>query len=187
MWVCSDSDGDSDSDSGSFSVVQKVDVTSKAVVEVISKTSEYLQPNPGETHHLPLPMILSGRLPWVPVGHTPYSEGSTHVKDLCQVHTYCRNVVQIYISLYLFPHSSLLPFRSPATRSSPSTRTLTSIPALKASSQEILSAQTEERSEEKGDALGAARSLASLNGQGMVHWSTVQYITHAHTHALSRR
>ncbi|XP_046893262.1 endophilin-A2-like [Hypomesus transpacificus] len=64
---------------------RKVDVTSKAVVEVISKTSEYLQPNPGETHHLPLPMILSGRLPWVPVGHTPYSEGSTHVKDLCQL------------------------------------------------------------------------------------------------------
>lgn len=28
--------------------LQKVDVTSKAVVEVISKTSEYLQPNPGE-------------------------------------------------------------------------------------------------------------------------------------------
>lgn len=28
--------------------VQKVEVTSKAVVEVISKTSEYLQPNPGE-------------------------------------------------------------------------------------------------------------------------------------------
>lgn len=34
-------------------VLQKVDVTSKAVVEVISKTSEYLQPNPGEKREKP--------------------------------------------------------------------------------------------------------------------------------------
>ncbi|XP_046904130.1 phosphatidylinositol 4-phosphate 5-kinase type-1 beta isoform X1 [Hypomesus transpacificus] len=59
-------------------------------------------------------------------------------------------------------------FRKTQTiRFSPSKRTRTSIPALKSSSQEILSSQTEERSEEKRDKLGAARSLASLDGQAV--------------------
>lgn len=31
-------------------VLQKADITSKAIVEVVSRTSEYLQPNPGNQH-----------------------------------------------------------------------------------------------------------------------------------------
>ncbi|XP_076007200.1 phosphatidylinositol 4-phosphate 5-kinase type-1 beta [Genypterus blacodes] len=51
-------------------------------------------------------------------------------------------------------------------RSSPSKRTRNSIPALKSCSQEILSSQADDRSEEKErtDRLGGARSLASLDG-----------------------
>ncbi|XP_013884467.1 phosphatidylinositol 4-phosphate 5-kinase type-1 beta [Austrofundulus limnaeus] len=53
-------------------------------------------------------------------------------------------------------------------RFSPSKRTRTSIPALKSSSQEILSSQADERHEEdRRDRLGGARSLASLDGQVM--------------------
>uniref|UniRef100_A0A3B5QEU6 Phosphatidylinositol-4-phosphate 5-kinase, type I, beta b n=2 Tax=Xiphophorus maculatus TaxID=8083 RepID=A0A3B5QEU6_XIPMA len=53
-------------------------------------------------------------------------------------------------------------------RFSPSKRTRTSIPALKSSSQEILSSQADERREdERRDRLGGARSLASLDGQGV--------------------
>ncbi|XP_018615574.1 phosphatidylinositol 4-phosphate 5-kinase type-1 beta [Scleropages formosus] len=48
---------------------------------------------------------------------------------------------------------------------SPSKRNRSSIPALKSSSQEILSSQGEERAEERKDRLGGARSLASLDGQ----------------------
>ncbi|KAI1900061.1 hypothetical protein AGOR_G00046140 [Albula goreensis] len=49
-------------------------------------------------------------------------------------------------------------------RFSPSRRTRSSIPALKSSSQEILS-QSEDRDDDRKDRLGAARSLASLDGQ----------------------
>ncbi|CAB1322078.1 unnamed protein product, partial [Coregonus sp. 'balchen'] len=57
-------------------------------------------------------------------------------------------------------------FRKTQTiRFSPSKRTRTSIPALKSSSQEILSSQKEENEEERRDRLGGARSLASLDGQ----------------------
>uniref|UniRef100_A0A667XAM1 Phosphatidylinositol-4-phosphate 5-kinase, type I, beta b n=1 Tax=Myripristis murdjan TaxID=586833 RepID=A0A667XAM1_9TELE len=54
-------------------------------------------------------------------------------------------------------------------RFSPSKRTRTSIPALKSSSQEILSSQLDDKSEEKErrDRLGGARSLASLDGQAV--------------------
>ncbi|XP_036383271.1 phosphatidylinositol 4-phosphate 5-kinase type-1 beta isoform X2 [Megalops cyprinoides] len=50
-------------------------------------------------------------------------------------------------------------------RFSPSKRTRSSIPALKSSSQEILSSQSEDKIEDKKDRLGGARSLASLDGQ----------------------
>ncbi|KAJ8414955.1 hypothetical protein AAFF_G00024780 [Aldrovandia affinis] len=50
-------------------------------------------------------------------------------------------------------------------RFSPSRRTRSSIPALKSSSQEILSSQSEDTNEDRKDRLGAARSLASLDGQ----------------------
>ncbi|KAM3867551.1 phosphatidylinositol 4-phosphate 5-kinase type-1 beta [Diretmus argenteus] len=54
-------------------------------------------------------------------------------------------------------------------RFSPSKRTRTSIPALKSSSQEILSSQADEKNEEKErrDRLGGARSLASLDGHAV--------------------
>ncbi|XP_068616871.1 phosphatidylinositol 4-phosphate 5-kinase type-1 beta [Brachionichthys hirsutus] len=53
-------------------------------------------------------------------------------------------------------------------RFSPSKRTRTSIPALKSSSQEILSSQADERNnEDRRDRLGGACSLASLNGQAV--------------------
>lgn len=61
------------------------------------------------------------------------------------------------ISLHLSP---------PANRFSPSKRARNSISALKCSSQEVLSSQKEEKTEEKSDRLGGARSLASLDGQG---------------------
>ena len=58
-------------------------------------------------------------------------------------------------------------FCSAALRFSPSKRTRTSIPALKSSSQEILSSQADERKEgDRRDRLGGARSLASLDGHG---------------------
>lgn len=56
---------------------------------------------------------------------------------------------------------------SAAFRFSPSKRYRSSIPALKSSSQEILSSQADERHEEaRRDRLGGAHSLASLDGQG---------------------
>lgn len=91
-------------------------------------------------------------------------------------------------SPFLFPHHSFLspslfhlsPHPTPlslsfslclsaAIRFSPSKRTRTSIPALKSSSQEILSSQKEEKEEERRQRLGGARSLASLDGQGRQH------------------
>ncbi|XP_030215470.1 phosphatidylinositol 4-phosphate 5-kinase type-1 beta [Gadus morhua] len=63
-------------------------------------------------------------------------------------------------------------FRKTQTiRFSPSKRTRSSIPALKSSSQEILSLQGEEQPEERdhrgGERLAGARSLASLDGQAV--------------------
>uniref|UniRef100_A0A7N6AG84 PIPK domain-containing protein n=1 Tax=Anabas testudineus TaxID=64144 RepID=A0A7N6AG84_ANATE len=52
-------------------------------------------------------------------------------------------------------------------RFSPSKRTRTSIPALKSSSQEILSSQADDRNEDRRDRLGGAHSLASLDGQAV--------------------
>ncbi|XP_066567295.1 phosphatidylinositol 4-phosphate 5-kinase type-1 beta [Amia ocellicauda] len=52
-----------------------------------------------------------------------------------------------------------------AIRCSPSKRARNSIPALKSSSQEILSSQSEERTDDRKERLIAARSLASLDGQ----------------------
>lgn len=61
-----------------------------------------------------------------------------------------------------------------AIRFSPSKRTRTSIPALKSSSQEILSSQADERSrEERKGRLGGAYSLASLDGRGTPREGTV--------------
>uniref|UniRef100_A0A8C4ZC01 PIPK domain-containing protein n=1 Tax=Gadus morhua TaxID=8049 RepID=A0A8C4ZC01_GADMO len=77
-------------------------------------------------------------------------------------------------------------FRKTQTiRFSPSKRTRSSIPALKSSSQEILSLQGEEQPEERdhrgGERLAGARSLASLDGQGGCTGRTTH--THAPTQA----
>lgn len=55
--------------------------------------------------------------------------------------------------------------KTQAVRFSPSKRTRNSIAALKSSSQEILSSQSEDRNDERMERLGGARSLASLDGQ----------------------
>ncbi|XP_055017978.1 phosphatidylinositol 4-phosphate 5-kinase type-1 beta, partial [Boleophthalmus pectinirostris] len=70
-----------------------------------------------------------------------------------------------YASRFLKFMSTRVFRKNQPLRFSPSKRTRTSIPALKFSSQEILSSQTDERSEE--DRLGGARSLASLDGQAV--------------------
>lgn len=77
-------------------------------------------------------------------------------------------------SLLSLPHLHAL---SPcaAIRFSPSKRTRTSIPALKSSSQEILSSQADERNcEERKDRLGGAYSLASLDGPGTQNSNLIQ-------------
>lgn len=33
-----------------FPLLQKIEVTNKSVFDLLSKTTEYLQPNPGENH-----------------------------------------------------------------------------------------------------------------------------------------
>lgn len=77
-----------------------------------------------------------------------------------------------FIFLLFFPFSHLhslvfFVFCHAAIRFSPSKRTRSSIPALKSSSQEILSSQADERNcEDRKDRLGGAYSLASLDGQG---------------------
>uniref|UniRef100_A0A672GXG9 Phosphatidylinositol-4-phosphate 5-kinase, type I, beta b n=2 Tax=Salarias fasciatus TaxID=181472 RepID=A0A672GXG9_SALFA len=72
-----------------------------------------------------------------------------------------------YASRFLKFMSTRVFRKNQLTRFSPSKRTRTSIPALKSSSQEILSLQADERNEEdKRDRLGGARSLDSLGGQG---------------------
>lgn len=53
-----------------------------------------------------------------------------------------------------------------ANRYSPSKRVRNSIVPMKSSSQELLSPQREERAEDRAERLVAARSLASLDGQG---------------------
>lgn len=88
----------------------------------------------------------------------------------------CVNIasIRIIISLHYLLQLSSSPlsfffflFHRAAIRFSPSKRTRTSIPALKSSSQEILSSQADERNcEERRDRLGGAYSLASLDGQG---------------------
>uniref|UniRef100_A0A673C061 Phosphatidylinositol 4-phosphate 5-kinase type-1 beta-like n=1 Tax=Sphaeramia orbicularis TaxID=375764 RepID=A0A673C061_9TELE len=73
-----------------------------------------------------------------------------------------------YASRFLKFMSTRVFRKTQPIRFSPSKRTRTSIPALKSSSQEILSSQVDEKNEEKDrrDRLGGARSLASLDGQG---------------------
>ncbi|MED6282178.1 Phosphatidylinositol 4-phosphate 5-kinase type-1 beta, partial [Characodon lateralis] len=71
-----------------------------------------------------------------------------------------------YASRFLKFMSTRVFRKNQPIRFSPSKRTRTSIPALKSSSQEILSSQAGERhEEERRDRLGGARSLASLDGQ----------------------
>lgn len=82
----------------------------------------------------------------------------------------CSASPELYLSLFFLSFPPLaLSFICPAViRYSPSKRTRTSIPALKSSSQEILSSQADERNEEyRRDRLGGACSLASLDGQAV--------------------
>lgn len=74
-----------------------------------------------------------------------------------------------YASRFLKFMSTRVFRKTQPIRFSPSKRTRTSIPALKSSSQEILSSQVDEKNEEKDrrDRLGGARSLASLDGQAV--------------------
>uniref|UniRef100_A0A3B4USS7 Phosphatidylinositol-4-phosphate 5-kinase, type I, beta b n=1 Tax=Seriola dumerili TaxID=41447 RepID=A0A3B4USS7_SERDU len=73
-----------------------------------------------------------------------------------------------YASRFLKFMSTRVFRKTQPLRFSPSKRTRTSIPALKSSSQEILSSQADERNEEdRRDRLGGARSLASLDGQAV--------------------
>lgn len=77
-------------------------------------------------------------------------------------------------------------FSCAAIRFSPSKRTRTSIPALKSSSQEILSSQADERSrEERKGRLGGAYSLASLDGRGTPRKGTVTAKSSQIQHFLS--
>lgn len=81
------------------------------------------------------------------------------------------SLIIVSLIYFLSPDSNVLFFvvvffQSAALRFSPSKRTRTSIPALKSSSQEILSSD-ERHEEDRRDRLGGARSLASLDGQGM--------------------
>ncbi|XP_051279639.1 phosphatidylinositol 4-phosphate 5-kinase type-1 beta [Dicentrarchus labrax] len=73
-----------------------------------------------------------------------------------------------YASRFLKFMSTRVFRKTQPIRFSPSKRTRTSIPALKSSSQEILSSQADERNEEdRRDRLGGAYSLASLDGQAV--------------------
>ncbi|TMS03271.1 Phosphatidylinositol 4-phosphate 5-kinase type-1 beta [Larimichthys crocea] len=73
-----------------------------------------------------------------------------------------------YASRFLKFMSTRVFRKTQSIRFSPSKRTRTSIPALKSSSQEILSSQADERNEEgRRDRLGGACSLASLDGQAV--------------------
>uniref|UniRef100_A0A3Q0T666 PIPK domain-containing protein n=1 Tax=Amphilophus citrinellus TaxID=61819 RepID=A0A3Q0T666_AMPCI len=72
-----------------------------------------------------------------------------------------------YASRFLKFMSTRVFRKTQPIRFSPSKRTRTSIPALKSSSQEILSSQADERNEDRRDRLVGARSLASLDGQAV--------------------
>lgn len=72
-----------------------------------------------------------------------------------------------YASRFLKFMSTRVFRKTQPIRFSPSKRTRTSIPALKSSSQEILSSQVDERNEDRRDRLVGARSLASLDGQAV--------------------
>lgn len=73
-----------------------------------------------------------------------------------------------YASRFLKFMSTRVFRKTQPLRFSPSKRTRTSIPALKSSSQEILSSQADERNEEdRRERLGGACSLASLDGQAV--------------------
>ncbi|KAI3372512.1 hypothetical protein L3Q82_022991, partial [Scortum barcoo] len=73
-----------------------------------------------------------------------------------------------YASRFLKFMSTRVFRKTQPLRFSPSKRTRTSIPALKSSSQEILSSQADERNEDgRRDRLGGACSLASLDGQAV--------------------
>ncbi|KAK5910111.1 hypothetical protein CesoFtcFv8_003979 [Champsocephalus esox] len=73
-----------------------------------------------------------------------------------------------YASRFLKFMSTRVFRKTQPLRFSPSKRTRTSIPALKSSSQEILSSQADERNEEdRRERLGGACSLASLEGQAV--------------------
>ncbi|XP_056276147.1 phosphatidylinositol 4-phosphate 5-kinase type-1 beta isoform X2 [Pseudoliparis swirei] len=74
-----------------------------------------------------------------------------------------------YASRFLKFMSTRVFRKTQPLRFSPSKRTRTSIPALKSSSQEILSLQADERKrEDSRDRLAGACSLASLDGQDLV-------------------
>ncbi|TNN74284.1 Phosphatidylinositol 4-phosphate 5-kinase type-1 beta [Liparis tanakae] len=73
-----------------------------------------------------------------------------------------------YASRFLKFMSTRVFRKTQPLRFSPSKRTRTSIPALKSSSQEILSLQADERKkEDRRDRLAGACSLASLDGRGV--------------------
>lgn len=72
-----------------------------------------------------------------------------------------------YASRFLKFMSTRVFRKTQSIRFSPSKRTRTSIPALKSSSQEILSLQADERNEDRRDRLGGAYSLASLDSQAV--------------------
>ncbi|KAM8885084.1 phosphatidylinositol 4-phosphate 5-kinase type-1 beta isoform 2-T13 [Spinachia spinachia] len=73
-----------------------------------------------------------------------------------------------YASRFLKFMSTRVFRKTQPLRFSPSKRTRTSIPALKSSSQEILSTNADERKrEDRRDRLGGACSLASLDGQAV--------------------
>uniref|UniRef100_A0A3Q3WZN1 PIPK domain-containing protein n=1 Tax=Mola mola TaxID=94237 RepID=A0A3Q3WZN1_MOLML len=73
-----------------------------------------------------------------------------------------------YASRFLKFMSTRVFMKTQPIRFSPSKRTRASIPALKSSSQEILSLQADERNrEDRKDRLGGAYSLASLDGEAV--------------------
>ncbi|XP_034397033.1 phosphatidylinositol 4-phosphate 5-kinase type-1 beta isoform X2 [Cyclopterus lumpus] len=79
-----------------------------------------------------------------------------------------------YASRFLKFMSTRVFRKTQPLRFSPSKKTRTSIPALKSSSQEILSLQADERNrEDRRDRLAGACSLASLDGQGTQHSLTL--------------
>uniref|UniRef100_A0A3B5MFT3 PIPK domain-containing protein n=1 Tax=Xiphophorus couchianus TaxID=32473 RepID=A0A3B5MFT3_9TELE len=98
-----------------------------------------------------------------------YQSSLNYIADSVSVHR-----PGFYASRFLKFMSVRVFRKNQPIRFSPSKRTRTSIPALKSSSQEILSSQADERREdERRDRLGGARSLASLDGQACCLFQTV--------------